>query len=445
MRPRFEPRSAPIARFLLESGSDEKAVIERRSWLWHHGAKRGIASTAKRRLRRGQSRLYRFLIPPYGRFDLLSHNPLLDAFLEAETVRAIEFFPNAHDWSDGTRDAPPTIEAATALLDAYCARVGEGLGQGPRQLADLRRLAGAVIGFHLNKAWGDFKRIEAMGLGRRMGAVLAGGTPKHIGRLIAWHYREKGREVYRFAHGGERAFYNDYAWALAELPFCDRYFGHSRAEAENLMARRAAGRMAPAGPPELVFDSRGSARHQRLRARAPARSGKARTGAIMYVAGGYLGEAAGDFPSRKPPDPLYLDWQISLLRALRDLGYRVITKVHPKGVLREAALLTPFSDGIEGGSFDPSRYAVDAYLFDFAGAAFFDALASNTGVVLIDTGVRPFDSRASADLSERCALVRCQRDERDRFRVDRLALAAAVERAHEIGAGPEAFFRRYFF
>jgi hypothetical protein len=443
--PRFESSSAPIAHFLLEDGGDEKAVIARRSWLWHHGAKRGITSNAKRAIRRAQSRLGRMLTLSYRRVDLLSHNLLLDEFLKSTALQVVELFPNAHDWSDGTRKAAGTEEAGSALLDVYCARVGEQLGQAPQQLADLRRLGGAVIAFHLNKAWEDFDQLQAMKLEQRMGTMLVSGTPKHIGRLFAWYYRDQGQEVHRFAHGGERAFYDDYAWGLAELPFCDRYFTHSQDEAENLSRRRAEGRMAPAGPPELVFDSRGSVKHQRLRELAPKHPAKTKTGTLMYVAGGYLGEAAGDFPSRKSPDPLYLDWQISLLRALRDLGYRVITKVHPKGVLREAGFLAPFSDGMEEGSFDPNRYEVDAYIFDFAGSAFFDALASTTGVVLADTGVRPFDSHALADLGGRCAIAQCEQDERGRFRIDPAALSAAVESACEIGAGPEVFFNRYFF
>ncbi len=123
-RPLYEPDSAPIARFLLEDGSDERAVIARRSWLWHHGARRGITSGAKRAVRRAQSRLHGFITPADGRFDLLNHNPLLDEFLETEPVRAVEFFPNTYDWSDGAREASATDEARAALLDAYCARVG---------------------------------------------------------------------------------------------------------------------------------------------------------------------------------------------------------------------------------------------------------------------------------------------------------------------------------
>ena len=164
----------------------------------------------------------------------------------------------------------------------------------------------------------------------------------------------------------------------------------------------------------------------------------------MYVAGGYLGELAGDFPTRKPPDPLYFEWQVWLLRTLHNQGHRVITKVHPKGVLREARLLEAFSDSIETGTFDPNEHQVDCYIYDFAGTAFFDSLASTTGVVLIDMGVRPFDQRAFADLAARCPIVHCQLDERNRFRADPAALREAVERAASLGAGPDEFFRRYF-
>jgi hypothetical protein len=164
----------------------------------------------------------------------------------------------------------------------------------------------------------------------------------------------------------------------------------------------------------------------------------------MYVAGGYLGERLGDFPSRKPPDVIYFEWQRWLLKALRSAGFRVVVKPHPKGVLREAELLQPLCDEIVQGNFDPNGHAVDCYLFDFAGAAFFDALASNRGIVLTDMGVRPLDPHSFDDLRLRCEVVRCTLTERNLFRVDTNSLVEAVENAVTSETWPESFFQTYF-
>ena len=164
----------------------------------------------------------------------------------------------------------------------------------------------------------------------------------------------------------------------------------------------------------------------------------------MYVAGGYLGEWLGDFPSRKPPDVLYFDWQIWLLQALRSRGLHVVTKIHPRGVLNEAQLLRRYSDDIVDGYFDIEADDVDCYLFDFAGTAFFDALASNCGVVLVDMGVRPRDAKSFEDLHQRCEIVECTLAEGNRFRADPDALAEAVECASTAQSWPDSFFETYF-
>ena len=45
------------------------------------------------------------------------------------------------------------------------------------------------------------------------------------------------KSVWRFAHGGDRAFFNDYNFSVVEFPYCDKYFCHSLQEASNLKNR----------------------------------------------------------------------------------------------------------------------------------------------------------------------------------------------------------------
>ena len=202
--------------------------------------------------------------------------------------------------------------------------------------------------------------------------------------------------------------------------------------------------MAPAGPDGIEIVGLGSRKHQAIRAANGGRRRAARTGTVMYVAGAYLGEELADFPSRNPPDVLYFAWQAWLLQAIRRLGFKTLTKVHPKGVFNEAMLLSPFSDEMVGGYFDPEGHEVDCYIFDFAGTAFFDALATGRGVVLIDMGVRPRDANSFNDLRARCEVIECTLGPGNRFRLDTSLLGEAIERAATAREWPERFFETYF-
>ena len=197
-------------------------------------------------------------------------------------------------------------------------------------------------------------------------------------------------------------------------------------------------------PEGIKLGGLGSRKHRAIRAPRARRRRPPRSGAVMYVAGGYLGEALGDFPTRKPPDALYFEWQAWLLKAIRGLGYKVVNKVHPKGVLHEAMLLRPFSDRIVDGYFDCEIHDADCYVFDFAGTAFFDALASDRGVVLIDMGTRPRDANSFDDLKLRCEVVVCAPGPGNTFRLDTDHLGEAIERAATAREWPETFFETYF-
>ena len=439
--PLYDGEHSTWLRFLEESQEDARTLAETRRW--HHRKARGATAGLKRRIRRWRSDWSAALMPKFNRHDVLSRNTLLDEYVDTMRCRQIDISPNHRDWPE-PGDAPRSVkDTAAAILDAFTRAAAPAVGDDPGLAASVRTLGAHSIERHLAKAWRDLAQVRRLVTGRRAGAVLASGTPKHIGRLFAWQYRQLGRPVYRFAHGGERAFYDDYAWGLAELPFCDRYHCHSRREASLIAKRHADGQMAKAGAPGIEFVSLGSRKHQAIHVQAAGRR-RARTGAVMYVAGGYLGEELGDFPARKPPDVLYLEWQRWLLETLRSLGFRVATKIHPKGIFHEARLLEPYSDEVVGGYFDPTAYDVDCYVFDFAGTALLDSLASHRGVVLIDMGVRPMDAGSRAELETRCPVVACSQDERNRFRASTGELRAAIEQASESRGCPEAFYEAYF-
>lgn len=441
-KPLYDRTASRWMDFLQCGGTNAEAIARQQRWYFQKPS--ATVPLLKRGLRRWHSDFQALLAPNAGRLDVLSQNDLAQEYLVAGQHQMISISPNYWDWPVPAVASPEPGEAIDAMTGAFTSAMNRSIGDARTLAKSVRELARAVIAEHLAKAWADLDRVRKLLSDRRAGAVLLGGTPKHIGRLFAWRYKSLDRQVIRFAHGGERAFYDDYCWGLAELPFCDRYICHSGAEAKLLEKRRLEKRIAPAGYDSVEFTSCGSAKHQAMRFRSRSPRARDRSRTVMYIAGGYLGEALGDFPSRKPPDVLYFDWQVSLLKTLRQLGYRVVTKYHPQGILSEARLLAPFSDEVIGGYFDPEGHDVDCYLFDFAGTAFFDALAAEKGIVLLDMGIRPRDNSSFQDLAQRCEIVPCLLQEDNRFRVDEDLLGEAIEQASTAGHWPESFFTDYF-
>ncbi|MBT5945998.1 MAG: hypothetical protein HN813_01215 [Rhodospirillaceae bacterium] len=430
----------PMLAFLETGGDPARSPVPR---IWHHPVDLRVKTRARKAARRGRSHLQARLAGG-ERIDVHNRNNLVNTVLGVDTRAAIDWPVTNIDWHHG-RDVPAALtESVSEMGDAYARVIAQFIDDAA--LRDtLEALGRHLISYHLAKSWADFKTFEQHMRLRPMGTMLISGTPKHLGRLAGWLYRREGLPVVRCAHGGERVFFSDYEWGLAEFPDCDTYYAHSAGERDALAHRLSTNATALVQPGQPIeFRTLGSPHHQGLLTRSHARRRPKNTGTIIYVAGGYLGEQLGDFPNRKPPDPLYLDWQIDLVLAIKALGYRVVVKPHPAGIAHEARFLAHHTDSELEGLFDPTNVSADAFVFDFAGTAFFDALATDIPMVFADMGVRPYDPTAYDDLVTRCPIAPAARDDRGRFRIDRDQLGNALTNAIEMNTCPAGFHDRYF-
>jgi len=287
-----------------------------------------------------------------------------------------------------------------------------------------------------------------MRLEKIAGDVLIGGTPKEIGRMLNWRYQQMGRKVWRFSHGGDRAFYIDPLWSITELPFVDTYHVHGSGEASVLQKRYDNKKFfMPPGRP-MKFTTHGSRKHQQLWHEGQKQKNKrTRKGPfrVVLVSGSFLGEKHMGPLTFKLPDTLIADTQRQLINVLIRHGYEVYLKAHPKGLFSDRRVhrhadLVSLTD-----PFDPVKVDADCYLFEFAGSAFFDALASEKGVVLVDMGNRPWDENGRSDLESRCEIIEAQPDEYNRIRVKEDLLIDAVEKACNVSECPKSFADKYFF
>lgn len=295
--------------------------------------------------------------------------------------------------------------------------------------AAVERGIGMIVEAHLSQALGDLHHLKFSKLHKHLRNGLISGTPKYEGRMLGWYFLDHGKDVIRFAHGGERVFYKDYAWPIAELPYCSQYFAHSKREAENMNARVHNGGYAIM--PEMKnirFSSHGSAKHQSLFKFAALPE---RNKTLVYVTSVYEHDEAPGLPAFKLPDVLYFDFQLRLLTFLRGQGWRIILKPHPKGLYMDRDYLAPYVDETVKTPFDANAFKAEVFLFDFAGTAFFDTLATKQRAALLNLGFRPFDPAERRQLAKRCALADFGFDARGRVILDQDAVLAALRDAPE--------------
>ena len=62
----------------------------------------------------------------------------------------------------------------------------------------------------MRKASHDYELLPGIFDEKYMQSVFVSGTPKYLGRLVSSYYQKMSKSVWRFAHGGDRAFFNDY-------------------------------------------------------------------------------------------------------------------------------------------------------------------------------------------------------------------------------------------
>ncbi len=384
-----------------------------------------------------------------GRADVIARGGLVDAYIATESHPTVDINPYLLTWPKPDFADPALHNLSNALVSVYATIIAPHIEDIPGEVAR----ASTAVHF-LTKTWfaqaiANARYIETSAVARHHGSVLVGAAPKVLGRTLARLYRAHGAQVVRCAHGGERAFYDDDHWGLSEFPFCDTYMTHGRGEAEAIARRYAEGRMIGVHPNAPTCTALGSSRHASIyrqahenQANRKSRNGRPR---VMLAASSFLGEGASHVPAIKPADIHLADLQISLMRSLRELGCDVLFKPHPKTMIQAPELFAGSFDELVTGPFDPAHHDVDAYVFDYAGSAFFDALASARGVILVDTGVRPFDLTTFDDLSARCTIVATEIDDAHRFRVESDALRDAVESATAVSQCAESFADRYFF
>ena len=324
------------------------------------------------------------------RIDIQNANDMVSRVIAMNNGRTpVWLFPERLPFTKTIGHVPGGRELTDALIADF-----------RKQLLSLNELSNALLdravsiffvflNDFIGQAYYDLRAYKIWRLKERPSDSLLGGTPNVSGRLLGGLYRVEGRRVLRCTHGGDRGFFDDSLWAFSELLESDEYWVHGPREAQNIARRLSSQRiLCPRKVPEIR--AAGSPKHvdcflQGQKCPMPVGNGKR----VALIASLFTGERFHGTFAFKPPDSLIADLQIYLLRTLRDAGHYVIVRPHPKGLLPRLGIVDtfyrPYCDEILTGFFDPNAVEADALTVL--------RRITRKGVLLVDTGDRPFDLR----------------------------------------------------
>jgi hypothetical protein len=377
--------------------------------------------------------------------DQLSANALLSESAEAMNSRKI--WPEALFFRRGLSGT--TLQGLEEIADTVVASVIGHICIEGRLGKILRSTVGQIIHqvvvCRLVYAYQDVLAAEKV-KSRYLGEVLISGAPKYHGRLLGLTYQLHGKKVIRFEHGGERPFFDDPGWALSELRFCDEYRCFGWAGASGLTRNYASHQAGVLFDTSPLFLAQGSKRHQKLWQKVQSTGGESyKRQAILYVPALYLGEQYRAVSVRfRMNDVVYLNWQIWLIKRLRENGHRVIIKSHPGGLSGVGNVLAKYADGFWRDRYDAAITQEFINVFDFPGTAMIDALATPVPIVLVDSLFRPRNPYTFPDLAERVSIVDGYMTDENLFRVKPDDIKSAIESATVKAENALDFFTKYF-
>jgi len=389
------------------------------------------------------------VLKSHGRIDFCHENTLLAEARESISGSWINIHPRQFSWPGLNNPAFAQVKKSVACEEVVIAWLDalQSLQHLEKMLIEkLRSGAISSIRYHLAMAFADIPFVESLS-GRFLGEHFYSGTPKYYGRLLSWRYQQLGRQVTRFAHGGERVFFDDILWPLTELAYCDTYVCHSATESNVLSKRLKKSSLATDQTKKIKFVSSGSEKHKEIFRKASEKKGagqKQSSQSVLYVPSVYFGESFVGQAFFRVNDVHYFKWQQNLFRTLDALGIPARIKVHPRGLKNLDTAIERLSEKLVSGTFNPNDFDEDIFLFDHAGTAFFDALASGKAIVYLNMGVRPLDPKVRPYLEERCAIVDCSSDSENVFCISVQSVKEAFKKALEIRGCPESFFFRFF-
>ena len=237
----------------------------------------------------------------------------------------------------------------------------------------------------------------------------------------------------RTTHGGDPPMFDDVLLPSIDFHFATKYVVNGAAGAESLtgsITRRS----------ESVLEhytrsviGAGSELHSRIREVASeSPTGKVKTVSVITAS---LTGMIRVVPQMKLHDVVYLEWHRRLLASIKQMGYEVISKRHPKASLAGQRIFGRIPDEeLISTPMQAIEQRTDAYVIDFGASAFMEALCTLKPVILIDMGIRMLKPEARAAISKSAVIITSRFDDRNRVVIDEEELKMGLEKLVDIPA-----------
>ena len=323
------------------------------------------------------------------------------------------------------RAAPKRVaELAELISSRFCTGLETATGKASPEFAEYIRW---LTTRHLADAWDDAGGGNALDSVPRGSTLFTGTGGGYAARLMAYRFCRSGLRVLRTTHGGDTPFFNEALWPSVEFPFASSYVAFGELGARSLsdtISKRTESNTLNYVRSAVAA---GSNLHQKIRDSARPQSAY-RVSTVSVVAGSFTGMYPV-LPHMKLHDVVYMEWHRRLLATVRDLGYRAVSKRHPKGLLSNQFIFQDVAhDELLNMPMDAIQQSTDAYVIDFPASAFMEALCTMKPVVIIDIPVRRMHPAARAQISESVEFVAASFDAGNRVVIDQEQLRDALEK-----------------
>ena len=293
--------------------------------------------------------------------------------------------------------------------------------------------AAYIASQYLRKGWNDAGMAPLLSAKQPATMLVTGTGSGYAARLVSYQFLSDGHDVIRATHGGDPPLFDDVMWPSVEFPFASRYVVHGEVAAgavSSALAQRSESKVANYTRSVVAA---GSDFHAGIR--EAAENHEVRPVKTVSVAAASFTGMHRVTPHMKLHDVVYMEWHRRLIGDIRRLGYTVISKRHPKGLMPDQPIFGDVADEeLLGVPMSAIERRTDAYVIDFPASAFMEAICTPKPVVLIDIPIRKMRPEARELISRSVAIVSATFDERNRVIIDRSELHEGLEKPVDIDA-----------
>jgi hypothetical protein len=290
-----------------------------------------------------------------------------------------------------------------------------------------------ITNYYLRKGWIDAGDTPNFTPKKAESTLVTGTGSGYSARLLASQFMSEGHRVVRTTHGGDAPLFDDVLWPSIDLPFASTYVAHGKTGTESLATTISQRSESQIPNYAATVVGAGSDLHARIREAAKTPTGQPVKN-VSVITASFTGMHRVT-PHMKLHDVVYMEWHRRLLQDIRNLGFRVISKRHPKGLIPEQAI---FSNVVDEELLKTPMAAIeqqtDAYVIDFLSSALMEAICTLKPVVLIDIPVRMMRPEARTLLSKSVEVIPATFDDRNRVVIDEESLRTSLEKPVNLDA-----------